>query len=73
MGAKRGMQVRQERYMNDTSTTQVKTFDFDKDTSKNIFLHPCIYYMTSEWLQGEEEFHSKNYHLEMPLSMTSFV
>ena len=48
MGAKRGMQVRQERYMNDTSTTQVKTFDFDKDTSKNIFLHPCIYYMTSE-------------------------
>ena len=44
----------------DTSGTQVKNFDFDNDTSKNIFSHPYIYYMASERLQGEEQFHSKN-------------
>ena len=44
----------------------MKNFDFDSDTSKNIFLHPYIYYMASERLQGEEQFHSKNYLLEMP-------
>ena len=44
----------------------MKNFGFDSDTSKNIFLHPYIYYMASERLQGEEQFHSKNYLLEMP-------
>ena len=44
----------------------MKNFDFDSDTSKSIFLHPYIYYMASEKLQGEEQFHSKNYLLEMP-------
>ena len=35
-------------------TTRVKTFS-----------HPYIYYMASERLQGEEQFNSKNYLLEM--------
>ena len=48
----------------------MKKIDFDSDTSKNIFLHPCIYYMASERQQGEEQFHSKNYFLEMPRSQT---
>ena len=33
--------------------------------SKNIFSHPYIYYMASERLQGEEQFDTKNYLLEM--------
>ena len=52
--------VRHECYTNDTSATQVKKFDFDNDTSENIFSHLYIYYMESERLQGEEQFHSKN-------------
>ena len=44
----------------DTSATWVKNFDFDSDKSINLFLHAYIYYMASEWLQGEEQFHSKN-------------
>ena len=52
--------------MNDTSATRVKNFGFDNDTSKNIFSYPYIYYMASERLQGEKQFHSKNYLLEMP-------
>ena len=43
----------------------MKNFDFDNDTSKNIFSHPYIYYMASERLQGEEQFHTKNYLSEM--------
>ena len=48
-----------------TRTARVKKFDFDSDASKNIFLHTYIYYMASEGLQGEEQFHSKNYLLKM--------
>ena len=59
---------RHERYTNDKSTTRVKNFEFDNDTSKNIFSHPYIYHMASERLQGEEQFHSKNYLLEIPHS-----
>ena len=62
------MQVRHECYIKDTSATRVKNFYFDKDTSKNIFSHPYIYFMTSEGLQGEDQFHSRNYLLEMPHS-----
>ena len=29
-------------------------FDFDNNTSKDIFSHPYIYYIASERLQGEE-------------------
>ena len=50
---------------NDTSATRVKNFDFDGGMSKNIFSHPYIYYMVRERLQGEEQFPSKNYFLEM--------
>ena len=45
----------------------MKNFDFDNDTIKNIFSHPYIYYMASERLLREEQFHSKNYFLEMSL------
>ena len=31
---------RHECYTNDTSATRMKSFDFDKDTGKNIFSHP---------------------------------
>ena len=48
------------------SVTRVKNFDFDNDTSKNIFSHLYIYYMASERLQGEEQFRSNNYLLEKP-------
>ena len=46
----------------------MKNFDFDNDTSKTKFLHPYIYYMASERLQGEKKFHYNNYFLEMPRS-----
>ena len=61
-------QVQHKCYTNDTSATQmtqIKNFDFDNEMSKNIFSHPYIYYMASERLQGEEQFHTKNYLLEM--------
>ena len=64
--ATRATRVRHECYTNDTSATRVKNFDFENNMSKNIFPHPYIYYMASERLQGEEQFHSKNYLLEMP-------
>ena len=57
--------VRHKCYTNGTSATRVKKFDFDNGTSKNIFPHPYIYYMASERLQEEEQFHTKNYLLEM--------
>ena len=43
----------------------MKIFHFDNGTSKNIFSHPYFYYMTSESLQGQKQFHSRNYLLEM--------
>ena len=63
--ATRTTRVQHECYRTNTSETRVKDFDFDNDTSKNIFSHPYIYYMASERLQGEEQFHTKNYLLEM--------
>ena len=39
---------------NDTSETQVKNFDFDNNTSENVFSCPYISYMVNERLQGEE-------------------
>ena len=42
-----------------------KNFDFDYDTGENRFLHTYIIYMPNERLQVEEQFHSKNYLLEM--------
>ena len=58
----------QERYTNDTRARRVKNFDYDNDTSENIFSHPYISYIANERLQGEEQFHSKNYLSEMPHS-----
>ena len=46
----------------------MKNFDFDNNTSENIFPHPCIYYIACERLQGEEQFDFKNYFLEKPRS-----
>ena len=43
----------------------MKNFGFDNDTGKNISSHLYIYYMASERLQEEEQFHTKNYLLEM--------
>ena len=54
-----------ECYTNDTSATRVKNFDFENGTGKNMFSHPYIYYMASERLKGEEQFHAKNYLLEI--------
>ena len=48
----------------------MKNFDFDNDSSKNIFSHLYIHYIASERLEGEEQFHSKNYFLEMSLFHT---
>ena len=61
----RTTQVRHECYTNDTSPTRVKNFNFDNGTGKNIYSHLYIYYMLSEILQGEEQFNTKNYFLEM--------
>ena len=62
----RATRMRHKCYTNDTSATRAKSFDFDTNTRRNIFLHPYIHYTTSERLQGEKQFHSKNYLLEMP-------
>ena len=48
----------------------MRNSDFDNDTNENIFSHPYISYMANEMLQGEEQFHSKNYLFEMPRSHT---
>ena len=54
-----------ECYTNNTSALRVKNFDFNNDTGKNIFWYPYIFFMANEGLQGEEEFYTKNYLLEM--------
>ena len=59
------IRVRHKGYTSDTSATRVKNFDFDNDTSETIFSHPYISKMSNERLKGEEQFHSKNYLLEM--------
>ena len=43
----------------------MKNFDFHNDMKENILSQPCISYIANETLQGEEEFNSKNYFLEM--------
>ena len=60
--------VRHEWDTNDTSATRARNFNFDNDTSKNIFQQPYIYYMANERLHEKKQFHSKNYLLEMPHS-----
>ena len=55
----------------------MKSFGFDNDTGENIFLHAYISGMANERIQGEEQFHYKNYlfgmprsHVKMPLKST---
>ena len=55
-----------ECYTNDTSATRVNKFNFDNETI--IFSHPYISYMANKRLQGEEQFHSKNYLLDIDCS-----
>ena len=50
------------------SATRVKNFDFDNETSENIFSQPYFSHMANQTLQREQEFHSKNYLPEMPHS-----
>ena len=65
--------VQQECYTNDTRATRVKNFDFDNDTSENIFSHPYISYRANEILQEEEQLHSKNYLLSCLVPMPKCV
>ena len=46
----------------------MKNFDFDNDTSEEIFSQPYISYRSNERLYGDEPFHSNNYLLKMPRS-----
>ena len=62
------VQVRHECFTKNTSARRVKNFDFDNNTSKNIFSHHYIYYMASKRLKAEVQFHSTNLLLEMPCS-----
>ena len=59
--AARATRVRHTWDTSDTSSTRMKNFDFDNDTSEDIFSHPYISYKANERLQGEEQFHSRNY------------
>ena len=63
--ATRAIRMQHECNTNDTSAARVKNFDFNNVTGKNIFSYPYIFYMASERLQGEKQFHTKNYLLEM--------
>ena len=46
----------------------MNNFDFDSNMIENTFSQSYISYITNERLQGEEQFHIKNYLLEMPRS-----
>ena len=65
--------VQHKCYTNNTNATGAKKFDFDNDTSENTLPHPYNYYMTSERLQGEEQFYSKNYLLKRAPQKLNFV
>ena len=53
--------------MNSTSATRANIFDFDDNTSENIF-SLYISYIGNERIQEEKQFNSKNYLLEIPIS-----
>ena len=64
--ATRATRARYKWHMSDASATRVR---HECDTSATRMTRdPYIYYMASERLQGEKQFHSKNYLLEMPCS-----
>ena len=62
----RATRMLHERQDCDTS----EKFWFDNNTSENIFSYPYLSYIENERLQEKEQFHSKNYLLEMTLSHT---
>ena len=64
----RATRVQHKCNINATRMARVKTLEFDNNTSENMFSHSYISYMTNKRLQEEEQFHSKNYRLEMPSS-----
>ena len=64
----RRTRVRHECYTNDTSATRVKNFDFHNEMSENIFSHLTLAVWQMKDYKGEEQYHSKNYQLEMPRS-----
>ena len=66
--ATRTTRVRHECYKNGTSAARVKNSDSENDTSESIISHHSISCMANERLRGDEQFHSKNYLLEMPCS-----
>ena len=39
----------------------MKKFDFDNDTSENMFSVNCFSYIANERLEGEKQFRSKSY------------
>ena len=51
---------RHDSYTSKRTSTRAKNFDFDNDTSENIFSYPHISYISNERLQGEEQLYSKN-------------
>ena len=71
MSETRATRVRPEQLecdRNDKIATRVINLGSNNDTIENIYSHPYISYMANERLQGEKEFHSKNYLLEIPRS-----
>ena len=60
--------MRHKCYTNDASATRVEKIEFENGKTENIFSQSYISYIANERLQGEEQFHSKNYLLEMPCS-----
>ena len=71
MSATRATRVLHERHECDTRATSTTREQHEWKTLILItarlktFSHPYIYYMTSERLQGKEQFHTKSYLLEM--------
>ena len=67
--ATRVLHERHECNTNATRTTRVrhewKILSLITTRIKKIFLHPYNYYVASERLQGKQQFHSKNYLLEI--------
>ena len=70
MSQTRATRVRQQCYANETNATQVKNFDFDKDTSENIFPHSYVSYIAMKNCKERSNFILKNYLLEKPRSHT---
>ena len=57
---KSATRVTQAQHDCDKIATRLKIFDFDNDTSENIFPQHYINYIANERLQRVEELHSKN-------------